>query len=419
MPAVIPWWKVSLCLDLLARGVSAVRVAERVGVARTSVNRFARLAGMELVYGSRGGMTGPRVPDTALMESGGGVRARGRAYSRLSFEQRVILQTVREIDPTISLRQIAQRLGVSASTVSRELKRGAFMHAGKTYYQASNAHRRALQDRDRYTPAKLDNPALRQGVVERLNQRFSPQQVAGELALMFPTNPEMTVSHETIYQALYVQSKGSLRHELSVEKALRSGRTVRKKRSDLPRRSNRPWLEGAMFRDQPSEKFGREVPGNWEGDLVVGPENSGLVTLVERQSRYTLIGRLPGTRDSDTVIDVLKAMILTLPEKASTNAITWDQGQEMAHHAQFTIDTGCKVYFCDPHSPWQRPSNENTNGLIRDFYPKGTNFNDISDEDIANTEHLINIRPRRMHDYLSATVKLEQQIQANRVALAP
>ncbi|WP_026531330.1 IS30 family transposase, partial [Haematomicrobium sanguinis] len=108
-----------------------------------------------------------------------------------------------------------------------------------------------------------------------------------------------------------------------------------------------------------------------------------------------------------------------LPEKASTNAITWDQGQEMAHHAQFTIDTGCKVYFCDPHSPWQRPSNENTNGLIRDFYPKGTNFNNISDEDIANTEHLINIRPRRMHDYLSATVKLEQQIQANRVALAP
>ncbi|WP_344778848.1 IS30 family transposase, partial [Gryllotalpicola kribbensis] len=190
-----------------------------------------------------------------------------------------------------------------------------------------------------------------------------------------------------------VQGKGALRHELTVEKTLRSGRKGRVPQSKLPRRSSRPWLEGARLSQRPARVEDRAVPGHWEGDLVVGPENSGLVTLVERSTRFALIGRLPGMRDSETVIDRITHMVRTLP-KALFETLTWDQGQEMAQHARFTIDTGCKVYFADPHSPWQRGSNENLNGLIRDFYPKGTNFNTVTDAQIAEMQHLLNIRPR-------------------------
>jgi IS30 family transposase len=227
-----------------------------------------------------------------------------------------------------------------------------------------------------------------------LNNKFSPQQIAGELRLMFPDRAEMHVSHETIYQALYVQGKGALRHELTVTKALRSGRAGRIPQSRLPRRSNRPWLDGARLADRPAEVEDRAVPGHWEGDLVVGPGNSGIVTLVERATRNTLLGRLPGTRDSATVTDVLQHMIQGLPAELK-RTITWDQGTEMANHAAFTIASGCPVFFCDPHSPWQRGTNENTNGLIRDFYPKGTNFNDVTDDDLAETQRLLNIRPRQ------------------------
>jgi IS30 family transposase len=251
--------------------------------------------------------------------------------------------------------------------------------------------------------------------VALLNHRFSPQQVAAELQILFPEQPEMHVSHETIYQALYVQGKGTLRHELTVVKALRSGRTTRVPRSKLPARSKRPWLEGALLSDRPAEVADRAVPGHWEGDLVVGPDNSGIVTLVERSTRYTLLGRLPGTRDSTTVIDVLTRMIEGLPAEL-TRTITWDQGNEMASHAQFTVATGCRVFFCDPHSPWQRGTNENTNGLIRDFYPKGTNFNEVSDADLAETQRLLNLRPRQTLGWRKPCDRLAELIAG--VALA-
>lgn len=257
---------------------------------------------------------------------------------------------------------------------------------------------------------------MRGEVVSRLNLRFSPQQVAGQLRVEFPDGEGMQVSHETIYQALYLQGRGGLRHELTVQKALRSGRTGRIPRSKLPARSRRPWLDGARLTDRPAEVADRAVPGHWEGDLVVGPENSGIVTLVERQTRFVLLRRLPGARDSATVIDVLQAMISHLPAEL-TRTITWDQGQEMAGHARFTIATGCPVFFCDPHSPWQRGSNENTNGLIRDFYPKGTNFNTITDTDLAETQHLLNIRPRQTLGFHTPAATLGQLL--NRVALTP
>jgi len=242
--------------------------------------------------------------------------------------------------------------------------------------------------------------------VERLNLKFSPTQVAADLRRSFPDRKDMQVSHETIYQALYVQGKGALRHELTVVKALRSGRTGRIPQSRLPARSRRPWLDGARLSDRPAEVADRAVPGHWEGDLVVGPGNSGIVTLVERHSRFTLLGRLPAARDSATVIDVLQGMVATLPTELM-KTLTWDQGNEMARHADFTIATGCPVFFCDPHSPWQRGTNENTNGLIRDFYPKGTNFNDISDDDLAQTAQLLNIRPRQTLGWATPAETLE------------
>lgn len=228
---------------------------------------------------------------------------------------------------------------------------------------------------------------------------------------MFPNQPQLWVSHETIYQALYVQGRGSLWRELTVAKALRSGRSRRKPASRLPSRDVRPWLAGSRITDRPSSAVDRAVPGNWEGDLVVGPENSGTVTLVERNTRFALIERLPGVRDSATVIDVIRNQIMRLPEHLR-KTLTWDQGQEMSRHKDFTIATGCPVFFCDPHSPWQRGSNENLNGLIRDYYPKGTNFNNVSDDAIeAMVEHLNNL-PRKFHEFHTPREKLNELISS-------
>lgn len=393
---------------MLARGWSARSIGPLLGVSVSSVEKWGMLAGMRLMQGREGGVA--RVP----MDAEAPV-SKGRSYRRLTLQDRVVIQTIRETDSSISVREIARRLGVNASTVSRELSDHQIRHWGALEYDAELAHYRALSRRARARPGKLEHAALRDHVVSRLNERFSPQQVAGELKLMFPDDPELWVSHETIYQALYVQGRGALRHELTVEKALRSGRTTRKPQSKLPARSKRPWLEGARLTDRPAEAADRAVPGHWEGDLVVGPENSGIVTLVERHSRTTLLGRLPGARDSETVTEVLQTMIAGLPAGLK-KTITWDQGTEMAAHAAFTVKSGCPVFFCDPHSPWQRPSNENTNGLIRDFYPKGTNFNTITDEDLAETQRLLNIRPRKIHDYRSPATIMAQVI--NGVALA-
>lgn len=335
-------------------------------------------------------------------------------YRRLSLFDRVYIQAMLELPTPATMRAIARGLAVAASTVSRELAAHCFTHGGQSRYDARLAHHQAVAKRSRHRAGKLDCTKLRREVITRLNLKFSPQQVAGQLRVQFPDHAEMNVSHETIYQALYVQGKGALRTELKVVKALRSGRKQRVPRSALPRRSSRPWLEGARLADRPAEVEDRAVPGHWEGDLVVGPNNSGLVTLVERQTRYVLIGRLPGCRDSETVNDVLATMISTLPSKL-VSTITWDQGTEMAGHAKFTVATGCRVFFCDPHSPWQRGSNENMDGLIRDFYPKGTDFNTLTDADLADTEHLLNIRPRALHGFHSPHAKMVELI--NGVAL--
>ncbi len=385
----------------LAAGESAKAIGRRLGLGRVTVTRWAKLVGMEFVAGRHGGV--------ATMDLERELRSSSRSYRRLTLADRSFIQAALGLPVPLGVRAIARELGVHASTVSREIRAHQLRDWKRLRYSAEVAHFRAVVRRPRFRPGKLANPVLRAAVVSRLDNKFSPQQVAGELRRMFPDRAEMQVSHETIYQALYVQGRGSLRHELTVVKALRSGRTGRVPQSKLPPRNTRPWLDGARLTDRPAEVEDRAVAGHWEGDLVVGPGNSGIVTLVERTTRYVLLGRLPGMRDSVTVCDVLARMIEGLPA-ALKKTITWDQGSEMAGHADFTVKTGCPVYFCDPHSPWQRGSNENTNGLIRDFYPKGTNFNDVTDEDLAETQRLLNIRPRQTLNFASPHVMLNQLI---------
>jgi IS30 family transposase len=406
---MVLWDVRSSVLRELIAGRSALEIQGLLGVPMSTVKLWAKLSDMSFAMGRVGGVA--RMPMDASLPLDA-----ARGYRRLTLADRSFIQAARGLPEPMGVRAIARELDVAASTVSREIRAHQMWNRRARHYDAEIAHYRALTQRPRSRPGKLEDPGLRAAVVSRLNLRFSPQQVAGQLRTMFPGRAEMQVSHETIYQALYLQGKGALRHELTVVKALRSGRTSRVPQSKLPRRSSRPWLDGARLTDRPAEAEDRAVPGHWEGDLVVGPGNSGIVTLVERSTRFALIGRLPGTRDSATVTDVLARMISTLPVSLK-RSITWDQGTEMASHAAFTVTTGCPVFFCDPHSPWQRGTNENTNGLIRDFYPKGTNFNAVTDDEIADTQRLLNIRPRHTLSWATPTAKLNEMISS--VALTP
>ncbi|XKH54999.1 IS30 family transposase [Citricoccus nitrophenolicus] len=345
---------------------------------------------------------------------GGGGSGHGR---RLDLADRILIQLGWESG--VSPAQIARMVGVNRSTISRELANHGLVQriqngAAQYGYSAKLAQYQADVERARPKKRKLDEDShrdLRQQVVDKLNAGWSPAQVTVRLPLEFPDDRSMRISHETIYQALYVQAAGSLRHELTVEKALRSGRTSRKPASKLPARQKRPWLAGAKLADRDektaAEHAGRAVPGHWEGDLVVGPESSGVITLVERASRFALLGRLPGTRDSATVIDRLQDMVQTLPQ-AVLASLTWDQGSEMAQHSRFTVATGCKVYFCDPHSPWQRPTNENFNGQLRWDYPKGTNFNAVTDAELQAVQDKLNSRPRVILNGYTPAEKLQE-----------
>ena len=261
---------------------------------------------------------------------------------------------------------------------------------------------------------RLDtDPALRAEVVALLEDGASPRQISARLRWAHPDNESMRLSHEQIYQALYVQGAGSLRQQLRVDKALRSGRTRRLPRSPLAglaRRSNRPWIEGAQISVRPPQAADRAVPGHWEGDLVIGAGGrSALITLVERTSRFVLIHRLGAGHDSQTVTTALQTMVADLP-RAVRASITWDQGSEMAQHAAFTAVTDIPVYFADPHSPWQRPTNENTNRLIRDYLPKGTSFTTITDTQIQAIQDRLNRRPRIVLNGQTPTEKLNDII---------
>ena len=289
-----------------------------------------------------------------------------------------------------SLRSIARALGRPASTVSREVA----ANGGQRNYRATSADRDAWKRAARPKRCKLaGNPRLRDIVAEKLRRRWSPQQIAGWLKTEFPDDPEMQVSHETIYRTLFVQSRGALRKELT--QYLRTGRVIRRPKGvRLPDgRGGRP--NTLHISERPADADDRAVPGHWEGDLVFGKHMSPIATLVERSTRFVMLVALPaGNHKADVVADALAAKITTLPA-ALTRSLTWDLGHEMAEHQRFTDETGIQVYFCDPKSPWQRGSNENTNGLLRQYLPRRLDFRTLSQADLDAIADELNGRPRQ------------------------
>jgi IS30 family transposase len=345
----------------------------------------------------------------------------------LMFGHRQVLEINWGLGKTIT--EIAVVLGVAVCTVSREISRyNSARHGTKNPlgrsrppgrardpyrwgYQAGWAQRRADVARRRRKQGKLvDASPLRRAVVGKLRRRWSPQQIAGWLRATYAERPELHVSHETIYQAIYVQSRGNLRAEVAT--ALRTGRTGRRAQSRLAaaeRGNRKPWTAGLHISTRPAQAADRAVPGHWEGDLLIGVRGkSAIVTLVERATRYVLLGALPAGRDAQAVAAVLTALAQTLPAHLR-RSLTWDQGSEMATHSTFTVATGCPVYFCDPHSPWQRGSNENTNGLLRQYFPKGKfDFATTDQAGLDEVSHELNTRPRHTLGWTTPAERLDQ-----------
>ncbi len=307
---------------------------------------------------------------------------------RLSLEERVEIRVGLELGHTFT--RIAGELGRAPSTVSREVA----INGGRSAYRPFAAHRRAFRAARRPKPAKLAHPRLCQRVVADLERLWSPAQITRRLRVEFPDQPEMQVSHETIYKTLYVQGRGELRRELA--RCLRSGRAQRRPQGRENRRGR--IRDMIMISERPAEADDRAVPGHWEGDLLVGKNGkSAIATLVERSTRYVLLAQVADQR-AETVRAALVERIETLPRHL-WRSLTWDQGTEMAQHAFFTVETGVPVYFCDPHSPWQRGSNENTNGLLRQYFPKGTDLSGHTQEQLDAVAVQLNGRPRQTLDF--------------------
>lgn len=315
-----------------------------------------------------------------------GVRRTPRARLRLTVAEREEIS--RGLQAKESCHTIATRLGRAPSTISREVAAGG----GRRRYRAWQADARADRTARRPKAAKLRTSGRLRAVVEQgLRQRWSPQQIARRLRTDFPDDPEMRVSHETIYQSLFVQGRGALRKELA--QCLRTGRAQRRALGRLPRTSR--LRDMVLISARPAEVADRAVPGHWEGDLVVGKGcRSAVATLVERQTRFLLLLALPDGRHAEAVKVALAAKIQELPVHLR-RSLTWDQGTEMAAHAQFTIETGVQVYFCDPRSPWQRGTNENTNGLLRQYLPKGLDLTPITQAQLDEIAIELNGRPRQ------------------------
>lgn len=299
-----------------------------------------------------------------------------------------------------SLTAIARRLGRSPSTITREVK----ANGGRERYSAWHAHQRARDQARRPKPCKLRRGRLHREVSRRLEQLWSPQEISRRLPLDHPDDLEMRVSHETIYQSLFVQGRGELRRELA--RCLRSGRTTRRPRGQAEKRGRLPGM--VMISDRPAEAEDRAVPGHWEGDIILGEgSRSAVGTLVERTSRFLLLLHLKGRYSADAVDAAMRKAIASLPQEL-WRSITWDQGAEMANHIHFTVTTGIPVYFCDPHSPWQRGSNENTNGLLRQYLPKRTDLSKASGVDLRRIQRSLNGRPRKTLGYMTPSEKLAE-----------
>ena len=352
----------------VAVGLSTEDAAAAVGVSKAAGDRWFR---------DGGGM-----PTLELAEP------TGRYLSMAEREEIAVLRS------QFSVREIAGRLGRSPSTISRELRRNA-TGGEPCRYRATVAQTEADRRARRPKTCKLvAHPPLLAYVQDKLScaEHWSPEQIPRRLEIDFPDDGQMRISHEAIYQALYVQGRGALRRELTV--CLRTGRALRKPRRRVDARRERI-KDKVMISDRPAEAEDRAVPGHWEGDLIIGANSASAIgTLVERTTRFTMLLHLPDDHGATTVRDAITATIATLPEQLR-RSLTWDQGIELAEHVQLTIKADLPVYFCDPHSPWQRGTNENTNGLLRQYFPKGTDLTVHGSEDLARVAAGLNGRPRK------------------------
>ena len=291
----------------------------------------------------------------------------------------------------------------SPSTVSREIAR----NGGVEEYRAGAADQRAWRQAERPKPCALaNNERLRSVVAQRLQHDWSPQQIAGWLKVIYHNEPAMQISHETIYRSLFIQARGLLKKELIAH--LRSGRSIRRGKTATLKGHARGIVDAISIRERPAQAEDRAVPGHWEGDLIAGSRNTHIATLVERHSRYVILVRVEN-RETATVVNALAQQVQRLPEGLMTT-LTWDQGKEMAAHKRFTVATDVQVYFCDPHSPWQRGSNENTNGLLRQYFPKGTDLSGFTQAQLDAVADRLNTRPRKTLGYRTPADTLAQAV---------
>jgi IS30 family transposase len=323
----------------------------------------------------------------------GGIRPPPRRRARLALTLAEREEISRGVVAGHSIQLMARLLGRAPSTVSREINR----NGGRRHYRANRADQAAWDRACRPKPCKLvSNRALARLVASKLRRRWSPQQIAGWLRRTYPHDENRHVSHETIYRSLFIQARGALKKELLQH--LRRKRTIRRARhKSLKGEGLGQITDTVSIRERPASVEDRAVPGHWEGDLIFGSHNSQIATLVERHTRYVLLAKIKG-KDTETVINALIRQAHKLPQELY-KSLTWDRGSEMADHRRFTLATGIQVYFCDPQSPWQRGSNENTNALLRQYFPKGTDLSVHSQAKLNAVARQLNERPRKTLEY--------------------
>lgn len=339
-----------------------------------------------------------------LMNRTGGIEpcSQKRSSRHLSLEEREVIMLGVELGK--SKRQIAREINRAPSTVTREIKRNA--PYARHPYRASKADSNAYIRAKRPKVCKLDaNPKLKRFVEDGLNQKWSPEEISIRLAHSHKDDPTMQISHETIYRALYIQSRGTLRKDLT--KQLRRKNTYRKSRKKKEANDGRGQLgDFISISERPPEVEDRAVPGHWEGDLVMGTARCCIATLVERATRFTMLVKVEN-KTTDIVVPALAEQMKRLPEVLK-HSLTWDRGRELAGHKKFSIATDMQVYFCDPHSPWQRGSNENTNGLLRQYFPKGKPIGHYSQDELDEVARELNGRPRKTLNAYTPTEKLDE-----------
>jgi IS30 family transposase len=393
MPKLFPFNTRGDFLDWVCSGMSVSAAARRVGASRgTGKKWWAQSGQMRLKMGVIGGLVDP-----APSEEGPGGRA-------LSASERGMIQMGRQLG--MSYAKIGESLGRDKSVIWREVKRNSGVDGE---YQASVAHARAHQARRRPKPFKLiEDEDLCRLIAVWMDDGWSPKLISAMLAFYFPDDQTMQVSHETIYQALYVQTRGKLRADLAENLSL-------KRKQRIPHTSDRtrnsPYKEAFTISERPAEVQDRAVPGHWEGDLIIGCDGTAIGTLVERSTRFTILLHLPGDHSADTVAATMIREMGHLPDHLR-RSITWDRGTELAGYAKIQTALDATLYFCDPHSPWQRGTNENTNRLLRHWFEKGTDLSGFTAEDLDTIADKLNNRPRPTLDLETPKQRMRQLITA-------